>query len=669
MPRVLVKKSISLFLGAGFCLLAATFSLAAPTQFPQQSGGVAGEPNTTGSASSLENTGPSQSSNPEDYTIDLGGDGFDMALDSTRDQLFISVPSLNEIVVISTVRFVIDDRISVVEPHGIELSHDNNFLYIALGTGSVGVLDLNSNALTTIDVSTEVGHASIYDVIEAKPNRLFVAANSDPSPAHIAMIKTDQGNAVSTVADGREIGVAPRFLKDPNEQFLYIGEQTLPNSLFKLDITQDTAPIVLESLPGTVSGTDYMITSNDGTLIALRNGQFIHSSTFSVAGAVGGGIPVSINNNGETRIIVTVLNSSFHISIYDLENGGVNVIVFPIVCTLPTFQEFKGPFILGGDTLCTTVLGNTPLIKFRNDFDGDTDSDLLMVDGSGNIVSGILENSVAQSFGYLLQADPAAGWSVHATTDFNGDGKFDLFLFNSTNGDYRVVTLDGTATQTDTTVVVLDPAYGLEPRGVGDFDGDGVPEITVYHPSSGYTALIYFAGGVFSSFEFVTTVDEANNWTLIDTADFTGDGRSDFLIQNTVTGETAVIEMNGSTPVTTTPIFTLDPALGLTIEDTADFTGDGKVDILALHTSGALAVLEMDGTSFQSVYVPGGLLPNWQLVNAGRYDGDNKADFLFFDPTTGELITGIQDGATITTYNTVLNFGPASGWTFHKGKP
>ncbi|MCA9484505.1 MAG: hypothetical protein KC553_12300, partial [Nitrospina sp.] len=92
MPRVLVKKSISLFLGAGFCLLAATFSLAAPTQFPQQSGGVAGEPNTTGSASSLENTGPSQSSNPEDYTIDLGGDGFDMALDSTRDQLFISVP-------------------------------------------------------------------------------------------------------------------------------------------------------------------------------------------------------------------------------------------------------------------------------------------------------------------------------------------------------------------------------------------------------------------------------------------------------------------------------------------------------------------------------------------------------------------------------------------------
>ena len=217
--------------------------------------------------------------------------------------------------------------------------------------------------------------------------------------------------------------------------------------------------------------------------------------------------------------------------------------------------------------------------------------------------------------------------------------------------------------------MVLDPAYGLEPRGVGDFDGDGVPEITVYHPSSGYTALIYFAGGTFSSFEFVTTVDEANNWTLIDTADFTGDGRSDFLIQNTVTGETAVIEMNGSTPVTTIPVFTLDPALGLTIEDTADFTGDGKVDILALHTSGALAVLEMDGTSFQSVYVPGGLLPNWQLVNAGRYDGDNKADFLFFDPTTGELITGIQDGATITTYNTVLNFGPASGWTFHKGKP
>ena len=315
--------------------------------------------------------------------------------------------------------------------------------------------------------------------------------------------------------------------------------------------------------------------------------------------------------------------------------------------------------------------GDGYLIKFNrnpnaysNDFNGNSFSDLLMVDGDGNIVGGILENSVPQSFGFLLTANPAAGWTVNATGDTNGDNKADLLLYNTTTGEYRIATLDGASVLNDSVVFSIDPVIGLEPRGTGDFDGNGEDEILIYQPSTGIVALAYLAGGAFSSFEIVTTLDTANDWALVDAADFTGDAKTDLLIQNTVTGETAVIEMDGSTAVNTTPVFTLDPVMGLSIVTTADFNGDGKTDILAMHTSGALAVLEMDGTTFQSLYVPGGLLPNWQLVNAGNYDGINKADFLFHDPTTGELITGIQDGATITTYNTVLNFGPASGWTF-----
>ncbi|MCA9482270.1 MAG: M6 family metalloprotease domain-containing protein [Nitrospina sp.] len=324
----------------------------------------------------------------------------------------------------------------------------------------------------------------------------------------------------------------------------------------------------------------------------------------------------------------------------------------------------------GNTTRDVDLTVNAPgAVNAANDFDGDDDSDLLMVDGSGNIVGGILENSIAQSFGFLLTANPAAGWTVNATGDTSGDGKKDLLLYNTTTGEYRVVTLDGASVLTDNVLFTIDPLAGLEPRGTGDFDGDGQDEIIVYQPGTGLVSFVYLAGGAFSSFEIVTQIDEANDWTLVDAADFTGDNKTDLLIQNTVTGETAVIELNGSTPVATTTVFTLDPLLGLTIEDTADFTGDGKTDILMLHTSGVLAVIEMDGLAFQSLYVPGGLAPNWQLVNAGFYDGDNKADFLFHDPATGEVITGIQDGAAITSYSTVLNFGPGSGWTFHKGKP
>ncbi len=304
-----------------------------------------------------------------------------------------------------------------------------------------------------------------------------------------------------------------------------------------------------------------------------------------------------------------------------------------------------------------------------NDFDNDKDSDLLMVHDTGILVASILQNSIPQSFDFLLQADPTQGWSVHATSDFNGDNNSDILLANTTTGDYRVVTMNGSSVITDTVVLFMDPVHGLEPRGVGDFNDDGLAEIIFYQPTSGFTALAYLNGGVFSSFETATIIDEANNWSLKDAVDFTGDGKTDLFITNSVTGEASVIEMDGSTPVATTPILTLDPATGWTYKDTADYTGDGNVDVLIIHTSGALGVLVMDGLVFQSIYVPGGLQAGWDLVNSGHYNNDEKADFLFHVPATGELIAGIQDGATITAYNNVLNLGPASGWNFHSGKP
>ncbi len=324
-----------------------------------------------------------------------------------------------------------------------------------------------------------------------------------------------------------------------------------------------------------------------------------------------------------------------------------------------------------GDTTRDVTLTVLPAnnVQALNDFDNDQDSDLLMVHDSGVLVASLLQNSVPQTFEFLLQADPNQGWSVHATADFNGDNNSDLLLANTTTGDYRVVTMNGSSVIADTFVLFMDPVHGLEPRGVGDFNGDGLAEIIFYHPVSGFTALAYLNGGVFSSFETVTVVDEANNWTLKDAVDFTGDGKTDLLITNTVTGDASVIEMNGSIPVSTTPVLTLDPATGWTYEDTGDFTGDGDTDVLILHTSGALGVLVMDGLVFQSLYVPGGLQAGWELVNSGHYNNDSNADFLFHVPATGELIVGLQDGATITAYNVAVNLGPASGWNFHGGKP
>ncbi len=309
-----------------------------------------------------------------------------------------------------------------------------------------------------------------------------------------------------------------------------------------------------------------------------------------------------------------------------------------------------------------------PLPPANLDLNGDFMTDILAVhESSGTLVAGLLENSSLTAFEFLLQEAPTSGWMINATGDFNGDGNADLSLYNTITGDYRVVLLNGTTVLGDSIVLNIDPAIGLEPRGVGDFDGDGEAEIIIYHPPSGFTALVYLTNGVFSSFEAVTVVDEANDWTLIDTGDFNQDTKTDLLISNSVSGAAAVIEMDGSVPTGPTVIFVLDPATGWTYNDNADFSGDGKTDVLIENSSGLVGVLVMDGLTFQSIYVPGFLPPGWEIINVGNYDGIAMADCLILDNNTGDLFTAIQDGTTITTFNPVLNLG--AGWSYEKGKP
>lgn len=172
--------------------------------------------------------------------LELGAVGFDLALDTIRRLAYVSLPMLNEVVVISTTSNTIVRRVLVgFQPHGIDVSLDNSKLYVALnGSGAIAVVDLDSNAVSEIEIGDSLGSPLAWDVVEARPNRLFASANPNAQGlAWIVQVATDLGNAYWRVASDRWIRAAPELERTLDGTSLYVGEGFSPNSLYRLDMT------------------------------------------------------------------------------------------------------------------------------------------------------------------------------------------------------------------------------------------------------------------------------------------------------------------------------------------------------------------------------------------------------------------------------------------------
>ena len=89
----------------------------------------------------------------------LGDLGADMEVDAARQRLYVSVPSRNQIVVISTETYEIIERVTVGPgPRGIDISIDGSLLFVALdGASSVVFLDLETFNFSQVVIGAELG--------------------------------------------------------------------------------------------------------------------------------------------------------------------------------------------------------------------------------------------------------------------------------------------------------------------------------------------------------------------------------------------------------------------------------------------------------------------------------------------------------------------------------
>jgi FG-GAP-like repeat len=267
------------------------------------------------------------------------------------------------------------------------------------------------------------------------------------------------------------------------------------------------------------------------------------------------------------------------------------------------------------------------------DFNSDGKLDLAVANYNDNTVTVLLGNGD----GTFL---PATGLPVSVganptdlvSADFDGDGKLDLAVANSTDNTLTILLGNGDGTFT----AAPSPAASGTPFGlaVGDFNGDGKLDLAVANfDVNTVTILLGNGDGTFAP----APSPAATAGPALVVGDFNGDGELDLAV--TGRGNSTVTILLGNGDGTFTPIsgccgtaVDLTHTLGMTA---GDFNGDGKLDLAVtiqnlqpLFPADYIAILlgKGDGTFTPTDFAL--LLYNDPYSLAlGDFNNDGKQDF------------------------------------------
>jgi hypothetical protein len=301
--------------------------------------------------------------------------------------------------------------------------------------------------------------------------------------------------------------------------------------------------------------------------------------------------------------------------------------------------------------------GSAPRSVAVGDFNGDGKPDLAVANDGSNDVSVLLGNgdgTFQAAVNYNYAAGP--GPSSVAVGDFNGDGKPDLAVTNSGyNSSIGVLLGNGDGTFQ----AAVSYAAGSAPRSmaVGDFNGDGKPDLAVAN-GSGISVLLGNGDGTFEAAVNYATGSDPHSVAV---GDFNGDGKPDLAVANQSSSNVSVLLGNGDGTFQAAVNYAVGGASSVAV---GDFNGDGKPDLAVTSPQasffgvGNVSVLlgNGDGTFQAAGNYAVGSLPVSVVV--GDFNGDGKPDlavanFLSIFSSGISVLLGNGDG----TFQAAVNYG------------
>jgi hypothetical protein len=336
-----------------------------------------------------------------------------------------------------------------------------------------------------------------------------------------------------------------------------------------------------------------------------------------------------------------VRNLVFRPSSYQERFGAEVTTVFTI-----SAKDSVDPTAITTATASVTTIINV-LDDAPTDFFGQGTSDILMQNArTGACYIWKTDGVVVSGGGYAGWA-PGAAWQAQGTGDFNGDGKADILLQNANTGTLFVFAMNGIGLAGGGQVGPegIGPAWVA--RGISDFNGDARSDVVLQNAVTGQVQIWQVNGTAVTGASNIGTA-VGSEWQVKATGDFNGDRHADLLFQHSGTGASYIWEMNGS-EVVAHGAAGWAPGAAWEAKGSGDFNGDGRSDILLQHAgTGECCIWMMDGTNLLGggsvAWAPGAA---WQADAVGDFNNDGRSDILLQNSETGACYIWLMDGITL----------------------
>jgi len=280
-----------------------------------------------------------------------------------------------------------------------------------------------------------------------------------------------------------------------------------------------------------------------------------------------------------------------------------------------------------------TGAGTSPVAVATGDFNSDGVPDVATAnngDGSVSILIGNSDGTFQAARNYSLGAGIKPD-SI-ACGDFNGDGKMDLATANSSNDNISV--LLGNGDGTFPTPVNYSTGMGTAPISIimGDLNQDGKLDLATADVSTGEVSVLLGSGnGTFQAAISYPASPGINPYSIT-VGDFNGDGKPDVATANAGSNDVSLLLGNGNGTFQAAVTYATGDGVTAGITPLSiisiDLNGDGKLDLATANNSNDISVLRGngDGTFQTAAIYAAGNCPD--AITTGDLNADGNPDLV-----------------------------------------